>query len=122
MGESSCVTPALRSPNTRSACPKLEAATSTSGYIWGYIGAWENPWYLAGQYDAYYDYYYNYRGGFLNRIERSTGSTTYPSACGWITANTTCPLYAIVGGGSSPSNPFIAQALLDVNDTWLLTP
>jgi hypothetical protein len=102
------------------------ATTSTSGYIWGYFGTLKNPWILAGQYDAYHNYYYDYAGGFLSRVERSTGLTTYPSACGWITANTTClagttsaPSYGIVGGGTYPSNPWIAQTLLDINDTWL---
>ena len=103
-----------------------KASTSTSGYIWGYIGAWENPWYLAGEYNAHYDYYYDYNGGYLNRIERATGSVTYPSACGWITANTTClpgttstPSYTYVGGSTYPVDPFLAQTQTEIVDTWL---
>jgi hypothetical protein len=86
-----------------------KAATSTAGYIWGYIGVWDDPWFLSGQYDKHYDYYYNYQGGFSHRNERATGLTTYPTACGWISVNSTCYAgnaytYGYVGGNSIPAN------------------
>jgi hypothetical protein len=102
------------------------AVTNTTGYIRGYFGAWENPWYWAGEYDAYHNYYYDYRGGFMSRVEHSTGLMTYPSACGWITEGTICytgttsaPVYAYVGPATNPTNPLIADALLEINDIWL---
>jgi hypothetical protein len=83
------------------------AVTNTTGYIWIYNGAWQSPWLKSGQYDATYDYLYNFRGGYLQSTERATGRVLYPTSCGWMYANTSCP--AVIPnniayvGGSSPT-------------------
>jgi len=85
----------------------LQAATSTTGYIWTYEGNLTSPWKQVGVYDASYEYYYNYLGSYAFGLERATGKVICPNGNGWVYSTTgTCGVatpYAIVGGNTIDS-------------------